>query len=53
MRDNGKGLPPGLDYRNTETLGLQLVSTLTDQLKGKMEVENVEGCAIRITFPSY
>lgn len=52
VKDNGKGLPPGLDYRNTETLGLQLVSTLTDQLKGKMEVEGGEGCAIRITFPS-
>lgn len=52
VKDNGKGLPSGLDYRNTETLGLQLVATLTDQLKGKMEVERGEGCGIRITFPS-
>jgi two-component sensor histidine kinase len=28
--DNGIGFPEDLDFRNTESLGLQLVSTLTD-----------------------
>ena len=50
VRDNGVGLPEGLDYKNTDSLGLQLVCTLTDQLGGVVEVENQGGCAFKITF---
>ncbi len=52
VKDNGVGLPEGLDYKNTESLGLQLVCTLTDQLGGSIEVKNGVGCEFRITFPS-
>ncbi len=34
----GIGFPPDLDFRNTETLGLQLVTALTGQLEGKSKV---------------
>jgi two-component sensor histidine kinase len=36
--DNGVGVPAGLDFRNTDSLGLQLVSLLTVQLKGKISM---------------
>jgi two-component sensor histidine kinase len=34
--DNGAGFPKKVDYKNTESLGLQLVISLTEQLRGKI-----------------
>jgi two-component sensor histidine kinase len=48
--DDGVGLPPGLDFRNTPTLGLQLVVTLTGQLNGNIERLEGKGTTFRITF---
>ena len=36
VKDNGVGIPDGFDYTNTNTLGLQLVNTLIDQLDGQI-----------------
>jgi two-component sensor histidine kinase len=33
-RDTGIGFPEGFDFRNTESLGLQLVGMMTEQLRG-------------------
>lgn len=50
LRDTGVGFPAGLDFRKTESLGLQLVNTLTDQLGGKIEL-NQNGCTeFKIVF---
>lgn len=49
--DNGIGLPEDLDFRNTESLGLQLVTTLTDQIGGTVELDRNSGTAFRIVFP--
>ncbi len=51
VRDNGIGFPPSLDFRNTNSLGLQLVNALTDQLKGEIELINRNYTEFRITFP--
>jgi hypothetical protein len=48
--DDGIGLPPGLDFRNTPTLGLQLVVTLTGQLNGNIERLEGKGTTFKITF---
>ena len=40
VSDNGKGLPSEVDYRNTKSLGLQLVITLVEQLNGVIQLEN-------------
>jgi len=48
--DNGKGLPPNIDYRNTESLGLQLVVTLTDQLSGTIALDLKKGTNYSIIF---
>ncbi len=48
--DNGAGLPPGLDFRNTPSLGLQLVNTLVGQLEGAIELLPGAGTTFRIMF---
>lgn len=35
--DNGKGIPSSLDIESTDTLGLQLVTSLVEQLMGSIE----------------
>jgi two-component sensor histidine kinase len=49
--DNGVGFPESLDFRNTESLGMQLVNTLVSQLEGKVELHNNGGAEFKITFP--
>jgi PAS domain S-box-containing protein len=49
--DDGAGLPPGLDFRNTTSLGLQLVNTLVGQLEGTIDLEDGAGATFRIAFP--
>jgi PAS domain S-box-containing protein len=50
IEDNGVGLPKGFNYLKTETLGLQLVVTLVEQLDGKMEMKSEKGTKYLITF---
>lgn len=40
--DTGVGLPLNLDWQNTESLGLQIVNTLINQLQGKIELTKRE-----------
>ena len=48
--DNGVGFPEDLDFRNTESLGLQLVNNLVHQLEGTIELDRSGGTAFKITF---
>jgi two-component sensor histidine kinase/HAMP domain-containing protein len=51
LSDNGIGMPEDLDFRNTRTLGLQLVTTLSEhQLQGSIELDRTEGTEFRIKF---
>jgi len=50
FRDNGTGFPHHVDWRSPNTLGLQLVHMLTDQLHGKMDIQNGQGANYRLTF---
>lgn len=50
VSDNGVGVPKELDFRNTESLGLQLVSLLTDQLGGIVELNRKRGTTFNFTF---
>jgi two-component sensor histidine kinase/ActR/RegA family two-component response regulator len=51
VRDTGVGLPEGLDFRATDSLGLQLVCLLTEQLGGTIALERSGGTAFTVTFP--
>lgn len=48
VADTGIGLPTGLDFKNTGTLGLQLVNMLTLQLNGHISMEGTKGTAFKI-----
>ncbi|MCQ1536173.1 PAS domain S-box protein [Methanosarcina sp. KYL-1] len=50
VRDNGKGFPEDLDFRNTDSLGLQLVTTLVDQINGNVELSTNGGTEFKIIF---
>ncbi len=43
VSDNGIGIPETIDLENSDTLGLQLVSTLIDQLNGRFELRRENG----------
>ena len=51
VSDNGISLPEGMDFRKTESLGLQLVNLLVEkQLKGSIELNMTGGTEFRIKF---
>ena len=52
ISDNGIGFPDNIDYRNTKSLGMQLVITLTEQIDGKIELIKDNGTTFKITFIS-
>jgi two-component sensor histidine kinase len=49
--DDGIGLPPGFSIEAVETLGLQLVKTLAEQLEGTIEISRTKGAEFRLAFP--
>ena len=40
VSDNGSGFPSDVDFRATETFGLQLVIILVDQLDGSIKLKS-------------
>jgi PAS domain S-box-containing protein len=48
--DSGVGVRPGVDFRNAESLGLQLICLLTEQLGGTLSLESSEGTRFAIRF---
>jgi two-component sensor histidine kinase len=50
VSDDGIGLPPEIDPATTESLGLQLVSTLSHQLGGTLAVIRDRGTRFEIQF---
>jgi two-component sensor histidine kinase/PAS domain-containing protein len=50
VSDDGPGLPPGVDFRDTPSLGLQLVNMLVGQLEGNIEMDCSRGTRFKITF---
>lgn len=50
VKDNGIGLPKDFKYEDSDTLGIQLVYTLVEQLDGTIEVTSKGGTGFLITF---
>jgi PAS domain S-box-containing protein len=49
VRDHGPGMPPDFNPRTATSLGLQLVRTLSRQLRGQIEVTNDGGACFRLS----
>jgi PAS domain S-box-containing protein len=50
VSDNGAGFPGHIDFRDTRSLGMQLVVSLVNQLEGTIELDTRGGTAFTITF---
>ena len=50
VSDNGIGLPPHIDFRNTESIGLSLLVQLVDQINGSIELIRDNGTGFIITI---
>jgi two-component sensor histidine kinase len=49
--DSGIGFPSDIDYRNTNSLGMQLLNTLATQLDGTVDLDRAGGTKFTIKFP--
>ena len=50
ITDNGKGFPKDIDFRDTASLGMQLVVSLVDQIDGEVILNTEKGSEYEITF---
>ncbi len=50
ISDNGVGIPEDLDIEDLDSLGLQLVTTLVEQLDGELELKRDNGTEFIIKF---
>jgi len=50
VADNGVGMPADLDFRSTDSLGLQIVSILTSQIGGTIKLDRGPGARFEIAF---
>ncbi len=50
IRDDGIGLPDGLDNGRSDTLGMEIVTSLVGQIDGRLEILRDQGTEFRISF---
>ncbi|MDP3028537.1 MAG: histidine kinase dimerization/phosphoacceptor domain -containing protein [Deltaproteobacteria bacterium] len=50
VSDDGIGMPADINLRSSESLGLKLVTILTNQIDGELEMDRSEGTKIQIRF---
>lgn len=50
VTDNGVGVPEDLDLAKTNSLGMQIINSLTEQINGELEVVRSPVTMFRITF---
>ncbi len=49
--DNGIGIPEGISFERTESLGMKLIYGLTQQLNGSVTLKREGGTTFIVTFP--
>lgn len=50
VADDGVGIPPSVDLKNSDSLGLQLIAMLTKQIRGTLELDRTKGTKFTIRF---
>ncbi len=51
ISDDGVGFPPQVDFRNTDSLGMQIVNLLSQQIEGRVELAAGPGTSFSVDFP--
>ena len=49
--DNGVGLPQNFSFNSSDTLGMELVSLLSEQIDGNVNITHKNGTGFQIDFP--
>ncbi|MBF0502017.1 MAG: PAS domain S-box protein [Candidatus Riflebacteria bacterium] len=52
VADNGVGFPENIDFRDSLSIGLQIVNVLVRQINGTLELSRSNGTRFSIIFPS-
>lgn len=50
VADNGIGFPENIDFKNPDSLGLQLINSLSEQIDGKINLNRTNGASVTISF---
>jgi two-component sensor histidine kinase len=50
VQDNGVGVSKEIDLQNTDSLGMQLIYSLTEQLQGELHYQYVNGAKFALQF---
>ncbi|MEZ2226816.1 MULTISPECIES: ATP-binding protein [unclassified Microcoleus] len=50
VKDNGKGFPKNFNFKKTNSMGFQVVCTLTEQLEGNIEISGEIGSTFHLKF---
>jgi len=50
IADNGIGLPDGFDVAAQHSLGMNLITTLCEQMEGVLDIQGREGTRVQITM---
>lgn len=50
VEDDGVGFPEDVDFNNTDSLGLRIVNSLTEQIDGKLILDRTKGSKFIIKF---
>lgn len=50
IKDNGVGIPKGVDLENPKTLGIELIKILASQLQGSIDIDTSVGTKYTIEF---
>jgi two-component sensor histidine kinase len=50
VEDDGVGMPPGINIRETQSLGMHLVCALAEQLAAELNVSGDRGTSFKVTF---
>jgi PAS domain S-box-containing protein len=50
VRDDGVGFSDGVDFRSVKSMGMEMVSTLVEQLEGRIEMERTGGTKFTVRF---
>jgi len=51
LGDNGKGIDKDFNIEKSETLGLQLITILSSQLNGNLQIERENGLVFNLKYP--
>lgn len=52
VRDDGVGLPAGLELEKVESLGLRIVQILTKQVDGRLQIRGDKGTFVSVSVPN-